>query len=126
MENTNNTNIRTIKIHSQQINKDGKKFIASSAEIGGRWFKIKFTQECNIQPKTKGLYDLTFNFDDASVEAGKKYVKSNGESGVSPITIWVKNVIKLRKYTDEELREDNRAKLAFIFDGEVSGDELPL
>lgn len=120
-----NTNIRTIKIHSQQINKDGKKFIASSAQIGDKWFKIKFTQECNIQPKTKGLYDLTFNFDDASVEAGKKYTNKEGEKGVAPMTIWIKNVVNLRKYSDEELREDNRTKLAFIFDGEVSGEKLP-
>ena len=51
MENT----IRKITLHSQEVRKDKQVFIASSAEINKKWYKIKFTKECVDAPKTKGL-----------------------------------------------------------------------
>lgn len=105
----------TITLHSQEIKKDKQSFIASSAEINGRWYKIKFTKECNLTPKVKGLYDLTINFDDCSVENGKMYRRSDGTNGVTNDTIWVKRVLELRQYTDEELKAVNRIALGNIF-----------
>lgn len=105
----------TITIHSQEIKKDKQSFIASSAEINGKWYKIKFTKDCNLTPKVKGLYDLTINFDDCSVENGKVYRRTDGTTGVANDTIWVQRVIELREYTDEELKAVNRYALGNIF-----------
>ena len=107
--------VRTITLHSQEIKKDKQTFIVSSAEINGKWYKIKFTQNCVGYPKEKGLYELTIDFDDCSVEVGKKYTNSRGKSGVANDTIWVRHIVGLRKYTDEELAVANRQTMSNIF-----------
>lgn len=114
--------VQTIKIHAQEVNKDGKRFIASSAEIRGKWFKIKFTQECERAPKKRGLYDITFSFDDCSVEKGKRYIKKDGTEGIANDTIWVRKISDIRKYTEEELAKENRAEMAEIFGVDVDED----
>ena len=111
MENT----IRKIVIHAQEIRKDKQVFIASSAEINKNWYKIKFTKECIDTPKTKGLYDLTIDFDECSIEKGKQYTNSNGKKGVANDTIWVRHVVALRQYTDEELKSANRMAMSAVF-----------
>lgn len=107
--------IRTIRISASEIKKDKQSFIACSANIGGKWYKIKFTQDCNDSPRAKGLYDLTIDFDGCSIEKGKKFVSSKGNKGVSNDTIWVKYITKIRKLTDEEIAVINREQLSEIF-----------
>lgn len=107
--------VRTIILHSQEIKKDKQTFIASSTEINGKWYKVKFTKECNDAPRTRGLYELTIDFDECSVEIGKKYTNSKGKQGVANDTIWVRHIVGLRKYTEEELREANRTVMSNIF-----------
>lgn len=113
MENT----IRKITIHSQEIRKDKQTFVASSAEINKKWYKIKFTKECVDSPKTKGLYELTIDFDDCSIEKGKPYTNNAGKKGISNDTIWVRNIVGIRKYSDEELKAENRNEMSAVFGG---------
>lgn len=107
--------VRTIVLHSQEIKKDKQSFIASSAEINGRWFKVKFTKECDGQPKTKGLYELTIDFDECSIENGKIYTRADGTTGIANDTIWVRTIAGLRKFTEEELKEANRESMKALF-----------
>lgn len=111
MENT----VRTITLHSQEVKKDKQVFIASSAEINGKWYKIKFTKECDGSPKTRGIYDLTIDFDECSIEIGKRYTNSKGKSGVSNDIIWVRHIVGLRQYTEDELKAANRMAMGNIF-----------
>ena len=111
MENT----VRTITLHSQEVKKEKQTFIASSAEINGKWYKIKFTKYCEGAPKTRGLYELTIDFDECSIEVGKRYTNSKGKSGVSNDIIWVRSIVGIRKYTEEELKHENRMAMGYIF-----------
>lgn len=109
--------IRTITIHAQEIKKEKQSFIACSAEIGDKWYKIKFTKDCDGTPKRKGLYELTIDFDECSVEKGRAYTNSKGREGVANDTIWVRHIVGLRAYTEEELRAENRMAMNNIFGG---------
>lgn len=117
-----NDTIRKITLHAQEIRKDKQTFIACSAEINKKWYKIKFTKDCNESPKTKGLYELAIDFDNCSVEKGKQYTNKNGKKGVANDTIWVRDVVALRQYTDAELKAANRAAMSAVFDGEDSAE----
>ena len=107
----------TIVIHAQEVKKEKQSFIVSSANINGVWYKVKFNKKCEISPKERGLYDLTINFDDCSVEHGKSYINNNGEYAVGMDTIWVRRVENLRRYTDDEMKDRNREKMSAIFGG---------
>ena len=109
--------VRTLVLHSQEIKNDKTKFIASSACINGNWYKIKFTQECDGAPKVKGIYDLTIDFDECSVEKGKIYTKADGSQGVGNPVIWVRHIVGLRKYTEDEMKQINRNSMSEIFGG---------
>lgn len=111
MENT----IRTFTMHAKEIRKDKQVFIANSAEINKKWFKIKFTKECIDVPKTKGLYEITIDFDECSIEKGKTYTKANGEIGIAQDTIWIKHIVGIRKYTDDDLKAANRMTMSAVF-----------
>lgn len=115
-------NIRKITLHSREIRKDKQTFIASDAQIGKNWYKIKFTKECEIAPKNKGLYELTINFDDCSLEKGKPYENKKGEIKASNPTIWIKKIVDIRAFSDEELKESNRATMSAIFDADTEYD----
>lgn len=114
--------IKTIKLHVQEIQHDKKRFPACSAEIRGTWYKIKFTQDVSNAPKKKGIYDLTINFDDCSVENGKLYTNKEGEKVRGNSTIWVRAINSLRRYTEEELKAENRAIMCDIFGEEYDGE----
>lgn len=105
----------TITIYAKQVKLDDKKFIASTAKIKDKWYKIKFPMESEKQPKTNGVYDLTFTYDNASIEKGKKYKNKYGEEAVTNDTLWVREITKIRKYTDEELNERNRERMDEVF-----------
>ena len=107
--------IRTIIIHSQEIKKEKQQFIASSAEINGKWYKIKFTKDCADTPKYRGLYELVIDFDTCSLERGKQFTNSKGESVKGNDTIWVRHIVGIRKVTEEELKERNRNDMASVF-----------
>ena len=109
--------VRTIRISASEIKKDKQSFIACSAQINGKWYKIKFTKECEGAPKKKGLYDLTIDFDGCSIEKGKKFVSSKGNKGVSNDIIWVRYITSIRQLTEEETAQINREQLSELFGG---------
>lgn len=108
-------NERTITLHSQEVKNGKQTFIASSAEIGGKWYKIKFTKDVNLVPKSKGLYELTFDLDDCSMERGKPYVSADGTVKLGNATLWIRDVVELLKYSEEQLKQANREALADVF-----------
>lgn len=110
-------NIREIIIHSKEIKKDKQSFIVSSAEINGRWYKIKFTKSCVDVPRERGLYRLTIDFDDCSLEVGKTITNKAGKKFTENDTIWVRHVVGLEKFTDEEIKARNREALSKAFGG---------
>lgn len=120
-----NNTIRIIEIHSQEVKSDKNSFIASSAEINGKWYKIKFTKDCERAPKKKGIYKLKIDFDKCSVEKGKVYVNSKGKEGISNDVIWVREIVEIRRLTDEEYAERNRKDLYDVFGYDVD-DDIPL
>lgn len=112
MENT----IRTITLHAQEITKGNQRFIACSSEINEKWYKIKFTKACGkVPPTEKGLYELTIDCDDCSVENGKNYTNSKGKTAKANDTIWVRRIVNLRKYTPDELKAENRQVMNAVF-----------
>lgn len=125
-ENKTEKNIyeKTFMISCKEVKSDSQKFIASTAKINGRWFKIKFTKDCETVPRKRGLYDITINLTDVSLEKGRPYTNSRGEVKMQNDTLWIKNVIKLRKYTEEELIKRNLESLSEVFEVD-DDDDLP-
>lgn len=107
--------VRTITLHAQEVKKEKQCFIVCSTEINGIWYKVKFTKECEGAPKKKGLYDLTIDFDECSVEKGKWYPNKDGVNVKSNDIIWVRSIAGLRMYTDDDLKQSNRVAMAAIF-----------
>lgn len=110
-------NIREVILHSKEIKKDKQSFIVNSAEINGKWYKIKFTKSCHDVPRTKGLYRLHIDFDDCSLELGKTVTNKAGKKFVENDTIWVRHVVGLEAFTDEEIKARNREALSKVFGG---------
>lgn len=108
-------NNRTLTIYTKEVRKEKQVFFASDAIINGKWYKIKFTKECNKSPKEKGIYELIVSIDSCSLEKGKKYVDKEGISKTENDIIWVREVVNLRKYTEDELKELNRATMIGVF-----------
>ncbi len=105
----------TITLYTKEIKKDKKKFYASSAQINGVWYKVKFTQDIKNPPAERGLYELTVSYDDLSLEHGKPYIDNKGEVKIDNETLWVRKFTNLRKLSDEELSERNREAMASVF-----------
>lgn len=99
--------IITTRINAKEVQNGNSKFPAFTALLNGKWFKIKFTQECEKSPKTKGVYNLTFDTKNSSIQKGKKFKREDGSEGVGNDTIWIRKIEKVVKYTDEELAEMN-------------------
>lgn len=111
MENT----VKTITIYTQEVKNGKQTFFASSTQIKSKWYKVKFTKECTDKPDEKGMYELTIAYDDMSIERGKTYVKKDGKRGTENDTIWVHDIVALRKYTEDELKQRNREVLDEVF-----------
>lgn len=119
-----NIYVKTFMISCKEVKSDTQKFIASTAKINGKWYKIKFTKDCEVIPRKRGLYDITINLTDVSLEKGKLYTNSRGETKVQNDTLWIKNTLNLRKYTEEELIKRNLESLSDVFEVD-SDDDLP-
>lgn len=116
------------KLHASEVKYENINFITCSAEIKNRWFKIKFTKDCEISPKKRGLYDIEISPDDCSIVKGSKFTRKDGTTGEENPTIWVRNVINLRRWTEDEMKAENRAKFDEFFKAgleEVDDGNLP-
>lgn len=111
-----NTNERTIRIFAKEVSKDKQKFITCSTIIGEQWYKVKFTKDCEEYPKERGVYYLTVDLLNVSVESAKSVVNKDGKKVMTNPTLWIRKTTRLQKLTDEELNEENVEKLKEIFD----------
>lgn len=114
--------IQTIKVFGREVVNGSQKFISSSAEINKKWYKIKFVNGCNEVPSTKGIYEITFDTKNASLEKGKPYTTKNGKKGIDNPTIWIKKIIKNRPYTEEDYDRENEEVFSEVFG---TSDENP-
>lgn len=103
---------RTFRISAKEIKKkDGSgSFISCSAKIGGFWYRVKFTKDCETSPRKRGLYDITVDDNSMSVQQGKDRDEYREND-----TIWIREIKKIRKYTDDELNAMNTEKLSKVF-----------
>lgn len=108
--------IKTLKVSAREVKTDKNSFIACSTKIGDRYFKIKFVKDCMIQPKKRGLYDITIDTAKCSIQRGEKYIDKNGFDRDGQSTIWVKEAESIRLYTEEELSAINENKFKEILD----------
>lgn len=118
--------LKTFTITSREIKTDKNSFISSSAKIGDRYFKIKFTKDCLTKPNKRGLYRLTIDTTKCSIERGDKYINKQGFEAEGQPTIWVREVNYLTPYTEEELNAMNEKKFEAVFGEEDTADYEPL
>ena len=114
MENTNKY-IRTIEVYCKEIKNGNQSFISALTKINGNWFKVKFTKACINNPRVRGIYFITINFDDCSIEQGSYYENKKGESKRDIPIIWINNILNIKKKSDEELKAENRKAFEDIF-----------
>lgn len=107
--------IHTFTMTVKEVRKGTQSFLVGMANIANKWYKIKFNRSCNDTPKERGIYDITIDFDSCSVERGKKYTREDGTEDIGNDTIWIANIVNLRKWSDEDMRERNRKNMAEIF-----------
>lgn len=104
---------RTFRINVKEIaKKDGScKFPVANAKINDKWYKVKFTKDCDNAPRKAGLYDLTVDDDEMSIQTGtvKNEHKQND-------IIWVHAIVTVRRYSDDDIKEYSRAKVSSVFD----------
>lgn len=95
MEKTNST-LKTIRVFGREITrKDGKKFTSYSyTNDGKKFYRVKFTQECENRPSKTGYVLMTVNTKDVSVQ---KPVKNDT---YQTWYLWIKNVVSYQ--ADEE------------------------
>ena len=109
-------NTQKLTIYAKEIKLgDGKSFVAFTTLVKTKWFKVKFTRNCLTTPKEKGMYHLTIDVNDVSIENGHFYTDKNGVKKQGNPTIWINKVVELSKYTEEELKQIREAKLESVF-----------
>ena len=122
--------VRTYELHTKEVTNGSQKFPSSTAKIGDEYFKVKFTKDCNTSPKTSGVYDLKVALEDCSIQNGEIYTDKDGNKKRGNRTIWVRNVLELRKHSDEEMREANAKAMLEALEGTTftelkPDDDLP-
>lgn len=110
--------IQTFTVSAKEVTVGKQKFCACVAQIAGKWYKVKFNREVKKSPNSRGLYDVTIDVNNCSVQNGKLYTKKDGTQGREAPTIWVKEITNIRKWTDEEMAARNMEKVASVFEGE--------
>lgn len=123
-------NIQTINVYAREINSNGRMFVTCTANINNRWYKVKFKRGVANNPTVRGLYKMTIDVDDCSIEKGSKYTDKNGKTAVGNPTIWVGAIKSIEQYGDDYFKEKNREKFAEIFGNENfeeigNSEELP-
>lgn len=106
---------RMFVVSAKEITQGKQKFIVCNTNVYGTWYKFKFTKECEKQPKKQGLYDISVESDNMSVQRGKPFTTKNGQVKEGNDIIWVRAIKSIRQYTEEELAQRNRDKLNEIF-----------
>lgn len=115
---------RVLRVNAKQVEVEGKKFIACTTKIGNKYYKIKFRQECENAPKKSGVYEVHIELKFCNIQRGKLYTGKDGNEKRGNDIIWVSEISRIRKYTDEEIQAENEAKMLEVF-GENTDEDLP-
>ena len=105
---------RTIEVFAREYTtKDGNhKFYSYSSKINGTYYKIKFRQAVTNVPRAKGVYFVTFNDDNCSIEKDTQGYND---------TLWIHAVdaIDVKPFDSENYQAEAHAKMvAEVFDTE--------
>ena len=108
---------KLLNIYAKEVKAENKKFLVFTTIIKEKFYKVKFTMDCNEKPAEKGSYYIEVNYADCSIQKGQKYIdKKTGEEKVENDILWINKVVKIRKETDEERKEKNELKMKRIFE----------
>ena len=113
---------KTFRIYGKEIKTEKNSFIAFSTKINNRYFKVKFTKDVDGVPKRKGVYNLTVNMKDISVQNGAKYEAKDGTIKDGTTTLWIRNLISVNKVSQEILDAENEKTVYELFNGESDED----
>lgn len=114
---------RKFVLHAQEVKLDGNKsFIKCSAEINNKWYRIKFNKICDNLPKVKGLYDITVDDVNVSLQKGKNITLDSGKVIKEQDVLWISKC-ELRHWTDEEMQAKTQLELNGVFDELKPTDE---
>lgn len=119
MENVKGKILRSFVLYGKEVKADKQKFISCQAEINGKWYKIKFRQDCEKAPKKRGLYNITIDLNMCSVERGQLYTNAMGDRVRGTSTIWVGEIEEITPWTDEMYKAKAMNDLSEVF-----GDEF--
>lgn len=107
--------IKTITVFAKEVKNEKQKFIACTANIANKWYKIKFTKASGIEVKENGLYEVVVDIDDCSLERGKEIENKKGKMVKQNDTLWINKVMDINHYTEEQMKERNRTTMASVF-----------
>lgn len=90
---------------------DGKKFLTHTAQVSDKWVTVKFNSDVENAPRKVGKYTIKLNLKNVSIKSDGQYT-----------TLWVNEIISLKKWTDEELKKEAVKKASDYF-GDMVQDE---
>ena len=106
-----------LNIYAKEVKTENKKFLVFSTIIKEKFYKVKFTMNCNEKPADKGSYYINVDYADCSVQKGQKFIdKKTGEEKFGNDILWISKVLDIRKETDEERKEKNELKMKKVFE----------
>lgn len=114
---------KTIRIYGKEVKTEKNSFITFSSKINNRYYKIKFTKDVDGVPKRKGVYNLTVNTKDISVQNGGKYEAKDGTIKDGTPTLWIKSFVTITKVPQDVLDAENKKVVDAIFDGDDDDDD---
>ena len=108
---------KLLNIYAKEVKAENKKFLVFTTIIKEKFYKVKFTMNCNDKPAEKGSYYINVDYADCSVHKGQKYIDEKaGEEKVENDILWISKVLDIRKETDEERKEKNELKMKKVFE----------
>ena len=116
---TNNKRIKTITVYAKTVKLEKQTFVTCSTKINNKWYKVKFNRTCLEKPAEQGIYIITIDLLNCSIENGVNYINKDNTIQKSNDTLWIKKLIEIRKKSEEELAEENLTKLENIFNETV-------
>lgn len=107
---------RVFEVYAKEIRNDGRQFVACSTNIKGAWYKVKFNKQCENVIKSRGVYNVSADDMNMSIQAGQRVTNSKGKEVVTNPIIWIRHC-DIVKLTDEELSIRAAREVANIFEG---------
>lgn len=108
-------NVQIITIYAKEIKTEKNKFLTFTTRIKDTYYKVKFTREVRDIPAEKGTYELTIDLDNVSIQCGEVVTTKSGKQVQENDTLWIKHIVGIRKYTQDDYKEVNRLKVEELF-----------